>query len=554
LFVVGGGLFQSGVADALGHWLSRVAGKNEVRLMVVVMAVVAVLSAFMSSTGTVAILLPVVVSMAREANISPSRLLIPLAFASLLGGMLTLIGTPPNIVVSNQLVSEGLEPFGFFDFTPVGLMMLVIGILFMVFVGRHLLPNRPRRLSTPTSADEEETLSLVDLAEVYRLPGNLFRLRLRRHSPLVGQTLAEANLRARYQVNVLEIQSWPDQAALPGPVRPAGPDTILEAHDILYVQGTAEKVTGLAREENLGIRPVEEFGGRFASQELGLAEVLLPPRSRLIGQTLQEARFRDKYEVIVLAIMRLDKPLQTDLATTRLHFGDTLLVQGTWQKLNLLHHERQDFVVVGQPREMAEALRPTERAPVALAIMLGMLALMTFNLIPTVTAVLLAAAAMVLTGCLTMEDVYQTMNWESVILIAGMLPMATALQKTGGMQLMAEGLTAGLGSLGPYAVMIGLFVLTSAFSQFISNTATTVLIAPIAFQIAASLGVAPSAFLMAVAVAASTAFATPIASPVNTLVLEPGGYRFADYFKVGLPLQALMMLATAFFLPLLFPF
>jgi di/tricarboxylate transporter len=511
LFVVGGGLFQTGVANALGNWLARIAGQNEASLIVVIMLVVALLSAFMSSTGTTAVLLPMVVSLAWNAKISPSRLLIPLAFASLIGGMLTLIGTPPNIVVSNQLAHEGLEPFGFFAFTPVGLIMLVIGVAFMASVGRRLLPDRsPSRAYA--YADQADALSLSDLAESYQLPGNVFRLRVRRHSSLVGQTLAATNLRTRYHVNVLEVQPWPDGQALPSPARPVDPNSIIEVHAILHVQGKAEDVATLAREQALGILPDEEFGGRFISRELGMAEVLLTPRSRLIGQTLQQARFRDKYDVTVLAVMRLGEPLQTGLATTRLRFGDTLLVQGPWQKINVLREERHDFVVVGQPREMAEALRATKRAPVAVAIMVGMLALMTLNIVPTVTAVLLAAAAMVLTGCLTMEDAYRSMSWESVVLIAGMLPMATALQKTGGVQFIAHGLTTSLGRAGPLAVMAGLFVLTTIFSQFISNTATTVLIAPIAFQAALSLDASPHAFLMTVAVAASTAFATPITS------------------------------------------
>lgn len=554
LFVVGGGLFQTGVAVTLGRWLGRLAGASEVRLILVVMSTVAFLSAFMSSTGTAAVLLPVVVSLAWNAKVSPSRLLIPLAFASLLGGMLTLIGTPPNIVVNNQLVDAGLAPFGFFSFTPVGLVMVAIGAGFMVLVGRRLLPAQARRALAYVQPAETELLSVPDLTAAYRLAGNMFRLRVRRYSPLVGRKLSELGLRAKYRVNVLEIQCWPDDQDLPTPAMPVGPDTYIDEHDILHVQGSLDDVQRLAREQALGIRPDEDFRDRLISQELGLVEVLLTPRSRLNGRTLQEARFRDRYDVTVLAMLRMGEPVQADLATTPLRFGDTLLVEGTWEKVGLLREETRDFVVVGQPREMAEAARPARRAPIAVAIMVGMLVLMTLDLVPNVTAVLLAAAAMVLTGCLTMEDAYASMNWESVVLIAGMLPMATALQKTGGIQFIAGGLTASLGQAGPLAVMAGLFVLTSLFSQFISNTATTVLMAPIAFQVAASLGLAPHAFLMAVAVAASTAFSTPIASPVNTLVLGPGGYRFADYFKVGVPLQILVVVAALLILPILFPF
>jgi di/tricarboxylate transporter len=287
---------------------------------------------------------------------------------------------------------------------------------------------------------------------------------------------------------------------------------------------------------------------------LGMVEVLVPPRSRLVGHTLSELNFRDRYGVTVLGIKRMGEPLTGDLREIKLQFSDTLLVEGTWQKIGLLRDETQNFIVIGQPLEMEAAERPFKRANWAMIIMIGMLALMTFEIVPAVTAVLLAAAAMVLTGCLNMEDAYRGMNWESVVLIAGMLPMATALQKTGGVTYIADSLTTNLGDMGPVVLMAGLFILTSLFSQFISNTATAVLVAPIAFQSAITLGLDPHAFLMTVAVAASTSFATPVASPVNTLVLGPGGYRFGDYAKVGISLQLLILVVTLLILPVLFPF
>lgn len=552
LFVVGAGLFRTGVADALGQWLGRVAGASEVRLLVVIMLIVALLSAFISSTGTVAVFLPVVVSLAWSARISPSKLLIPLAYASLIGGMLTLIGTPPNIAVSSQLVAEGRTPFGFFAFTPIGLVMLAVGVLFMVFVGRHIMPDRgqPARSETP---DGSNGLSPTELVAAYQLPGNWFRLRVRRASPLIGQTLAVSNLRARYGVNVLEVQPWPEGRASPLPPRTAEPTIDIAARDILYVQGAPAEVAKLAQEQWLAVLPPETIDQALLTQELRVAEVLLTPRSRLIDHTLQEMRFRDAYKLTVLGILRMGEPLQGDLPAVPLRFGDALLVQGKREALAALRAEQRDFVVVGQPREMLAERSMSRRAPLAVAIMLGMLGLMTFGGFQTVTAVLLAATAMVLTGCLSMEDVYRRMSWESVVLIAGMLPMATALQKTGGVAFIASGLTAGLGAMGPLALMAGLFLMTSLFSQFISNTATTVLVAPIAFQVALSLGVAPEPLLMMVAVAASTSFATPIASPVNTLVLGPGGYRFADFAKVGVPLQILLMVMALLVVPLFFP-
>jgi di/tricarboxylate transporter len=557
LFVVGGALVQTGVADRMGTWLGRVAGTNEVSLIVIIMVVAALLSGFMSSTGTTAVLLPIVVSLARDARISPSKLLIPLALASLLGGILTLIGTPPNLVVSNQLVSEGLAPFGFFSFTPIGLVMLVIGILFMALVGRFLLPDRQKEEVTfaveENGSETNGTISIKDLAETYQLPGNLFRLRIRRSSPLLGRTLAEADLHNRYNITVLQIQHRADKYSLPGPPQPVTAATLLEAFDILHVQGAPQNVRRLARELDFTIT-ADESGGQAIAQEMGMVEVLLTQRSRLIGRSLAQVNFRAKYGLTVLGIRRMGQILEGRIIDIPLQFGDMLLVEGTWDRVRVLRRDARDYIVVGQPAEMAEAERPVRLGPVAIAIMLGMLILMTLEIVPTVAAVLLAAAALVLTGCLTMEDAYRNINWESVVLIAGMLPMATALQKTGGMAFIANGLTDNFGQMGPVAVMASLFILTALFSQFISNTATAVLVAPIAFQTAASLGIAPQPLLMAVAIAASTSFATPVATPVNTLVLGPGGYRFADYAKVGVSLQLIMLVATLLFVPIFFPF
>jgi di/tricarboxylate transporter len=552
LFVVGAALVQTGLADSLARWLGQVAGRSELKLLGITMVTAAFLSAFMSSTGTTAVLLPVVVSLAREARVSPSKLLLPLAFASLLGGLLTLIGTPPNIVVSNQLAVAGWAPFTFFSFMPVGLIMLALGLLFMLLVGRRLLPERVKAIVVTAAPDEH--LSLADLARSYELAGNLFRLRIRRSSPLLGHSLVEACLPENYGVTVIEIQSRPDKYSLPQPAKPAGPETILNAFDILHVQGSAADIRRLAREQDFAITADDAFQDQFISQELGLVEVLLPPRSNLIGHTLRQVRFRDRYGVTVLGLKQMGQPVLTNLAEAPLSFGDTLLVEGTWQKIQQLQDERRNFIVLDQPQEMVAAQRPTSRAPLALIIIVIMLALMSLEIVPNVTAVLLAAAAMVLTGCLTMDDAYRAMNWESVVLIAGMLPMATALHKSGGIDFLANALTSSLGSSGPIAVMAGVFILTAGLSLFMSNTATAVLVAPIALQAATTLTVQPYAFLMTVAIAASTSFATPVASPVNTLVLGPGGYRFGDYFKVGFSLQLLLFVATLLLMPLLFPF
>lgn len=597
LFVVGDGLFQTGVAAGMGQVVGRVAGQGQTRLLLVIMLMVALLSGFMSSTGTVAVMLPVVAGLAWDRGLSPSKLLIPLAIASLLGGMLTLIGTAPNIVVSNQLAAEGLEPFGFFAFTPVGLVMVVVGVLFMALWGRRLLPDRE---APGRPEDLSELPTVAELAQSYRVASLL--VRVPDGSTLEGVSLREASLPERFGVTVTQILPVEDERGprVPGartglrrrrPTRPRtvppasgtvppgsstappgsgtvhpgsgtvppgsstllpGPDTVLQGGDRLQVRAPAERAARFLRETGVELLPDE--AGALVGNQIGMAEVLLTPRSRLLGRTLVEIGFRERYRVTALAIRRMGAPLPDDPRETTLRFGDTILVKGPWSAIRLLAKESRDFVVVAEPREMHDALRPLARAPLALGVMGGMMLLMTTGLTAPVLAVLLAAVAMVVTRCVTVEDAYRSINWESVVLIAAVLPMATALEKTGAMALAVEGLGAVLADAGPRTLMAAMFVLTCTLSQVISNTATTVLVAPLAFGLAMAAGVAPEPILMSVAVAASAAFATPMATPVNTLVLGPGGYRFGDFFRIGSILQAVILVATLLVVPLVFPF
>jgi len=567
LFVVGEGLFQTGVAQAIGRLPARLAGNSEVRLLAVIMAMVALLSAFMSSTGTVAVMLPVVVGLAWERGIPPSRLLIPLAVASLLGGMLTLIGTPPNIVVSNHLAAMGREPFHFFTFTPVGLVMVVLGIGFMVLFGRRLLPERP----PPTGESGPPPTSVAALTEAYGLAGTLFRARVPRGSPMADRSIEDLQIRRRYAVNVVGVVGAdaaggiagvgrelgrrapiPRRRPSPPELRPTPPSTRFRAGDVVYLQGLPKAVAGFVGAQRLELLPDEN--GEDVPEGLGLVEVLLTPRSRLIGRTVEESGIREKYRVTVLSIRRMGEPIVENIGATTLRFGDTLLVKGGWDRIHMLQRERSEFVVTGVPAELDRAVRPYERAPVAVTILTVMMILMAFNIVAPVLAVLAAAAAMVVSGCVDGDEAYRSINWQSVVLIAAVLPIATALDTTGGMALIVGGLDGLLGQAGPLVLLAVLFVLTSAMSQVISNTATAVLLAPIAFQLALNLGAEPEPFLMTIAVAASTAFATPIASPVNTLVLGPGGYRFGDFFRIGVALQAILLVATLIVVPLLFPF
>ena len=546
LFVVGEGLFRTGVAFAIGNWLVRVGGTSEARVMILLMLVVAGLSAFMSSTGAVAIFIPVTLNLAAKAGIRPSRLLMPIAFASLIGGMLTLIGTPPNLVVSNQLIREGMEGFGFFEFAPIGLLVLLTGIAYMVFLGRKLLPKE----TGETRESVKNRLSLQDLIEAYGISDRLHRLRIKNDSPISALTVAQAAVQTRYGVTVLGIERRQHRRTM---IIPAGADTVLKAGDIIFVIDTAGDLDRMLQAERLERLNIESAYGGVAARELGVAEVLLTPRSTLIGQTLDKARFRERYGLTVLGILRNGKPVEGNLVQTELLFGDSMLVGGGWRQIELLQAERANFFVLNLPREIDEIAPNRSKAPWALCIIAGMLALMTFKLVPSVAAVLLAVLAMLFARCVSMKNAYASINWESLVLIAGMLPMATALEKTGGIQLIVNALVGSLGELGPIALMAGLFLLTTVFSQFISNTATTVLVAPIAMAAATNMGISPYPLLMTVAIAASTAFSTPVASPVNTLVLGPGGYKFNDFAKLGVPLQLLVMALTLLAVPVLFP-
>jgi len=557
LFVVSGAMFRTGVAERLGRWLGRVAGDGEGRIVLLVMLITALLSGVMSSTGTVAVMLPVVVALAWRARVSPSKLLIPLAFASLLGGMLTLIGTPPNVVVSELLSNRGAAPFGFFAFTPVGVAILLVGIAFMVLVGRRWLPAR-----APANPDERAVhISLAELTDRYGLPARVFRLHLPPGHELEGARLGALRWPERYQAQVLAIDTEPEAVRarqrsrrhLERSKRVAA-DTVIERGDRVLVQGHTDQVHQLVRDLGLTLEVIEHLDERVMPANLGVVEVLPTPRSRWLDRTLRELHFRERFGVQVVGVQRGGASIGEGLAELRLRFGDTLLVQGPRAAIDALKREQGDAVVLAEPENGGVAPEAARKAPIAIAIMLAMLVAMTAGWLPTVVVAGLAAIAMIATGCLSMEEAYRSMSWQSVVLIAGILPMATALEVTGGMRLVVDGLVANVGPYGPLAMLVGLFLLTSLASQVISNTATAVLLAPIAFEAAATLGVSPYPLLMTVALAASTSFATPVASPVNTLVLGVGQYRFGDFLRVGVVLQLLVLGVVVLLVPLFFPF
>ncbi|MBR9885533.1 MAG: SLC13 family permease [Oceanospirillales bacterium] len=543
LFVVGEGLFRTGVAAAAGNWLLRVGGRSETRLLTFLIPVVALLSAFMSSTGAVALLIPVVLSMARRSGMQPSRLMMPLAFAALIGGMLTLIGTPPNIVVSNALKAEGLKPFGFFEFTPIGLCILMVGMIYLIFVGRRLLP-------AASGSETEDEPDLNTLIRRYAIAGQLHKLVVQPMSPLAHKTPVEAALRTEHNLTVIAISRA--GRLLPAMI-PVLSNTRIEVADELWVYGTQEDIKRFCDSHQLERAGHPERDIKRMHQQFGVAEVLLPPDSPLEGRSVREGQFRERYGLSVIGLRRRNESLAINYRDTRLESGDTLLLAGSWDHVRALEG-RRGLVLLQTPAEFREIPSHGRHAPVALAILGLMLVCMTAGWLPALPTILLAALAMILTGCLNLTEALRSLNVTSLILIAGMLPLARAMETSGALGYVVEHLVAVLGGASPLVLSTGLFLLTSILSQFISNTATTVLVAPIALSTAQLLGVNPEPLMMTVAIAASTAFATPIASPVNTLVLAPGNYRFSDFAKVGIPLQLMALGVTLLVTPLLFPF
>ena len=557
LFVIGEGLVRTGIAYRMGDWLVKTAGNSEARLLVLLMLSVALLGSVMSSTGVVAIFIPVVLSIAARLKVPPARLMMPLSFAGLISGMLTLVATPPNMVVDSTLKREGLDGFSFFSFTPIGVVILVMGVSYMLVARRWL------SVRDGDSRPNEARRKLQDLIGDYRLAGREQRLRVLPDSPAVGRTLSDLNLRGRYRANVIAIER---QGRFSNEVLHPNATTLLNAGDVLLVdrhagapvaaegEGRAASTEAdIARE--LGLEALALRGAYFTDQsnEVGMAEVALPPDSGLIGKTTLETGFRRKHGLHVVGLRRERKAVEGNLLEERLRMGDTLLVAGPWKAVRLLQSQPQDFLVLSLPAEVDEVAPAVSRAPHALGCLFVMIVLMVTGVVPNVLAVLIACLLMGVFRCIDMPSAYKSIHWQSLVLIAGMIPFAISLERTGGVELAVNGLLDIFGGAGPRILLGGLFVLTALTGLFISNTATAVLMAPIALTMARHLDVSPLPFAMIVALAASAAFMTPVSSPVNTLVLGPGRYRFGDFVKIGVPFTILVLLVSVLLVPWLFP-
>lgn len=552
LFVVGGAIVQTGLAKKASGKLMMLAGDNEIGLFLLLMVVTAVIGAFVSNTGTVALMMPIVVSLAQKAKIRASRLLMPLAFASSMGGMLTLIGTPPNLVIQEALTESGHQPLGFFSFLPVGLVCIVVGIVVLLPLSKRFLNGRQRG---DDNGKARRRKTLDDLLEEYSLKDDLSVFTVTDASLVKDKSIVELDVQRRYGLSVLEVRRVKKtHAKLMKEVeqRLAGPDTRLMVGDIVYVSGNKQQAEQMAADMQLN-----KTSQPLAFYDIGIAEAVLMHNSRLCGKTLRDGGLRRLYSVNVLGMRRGDDYITRNLADLKLRQGDILLIQGKWKNISRIANLAEGILIMGQPLEEAARVTLDYKAPLAAAIMVAMILTMVFDFIPVapVTAVITAGLLMVLTGCIrSVEAAYKTINWESIVLIAAMLPMSVALEKTGASALVARMLADGLGQASPYALLAGVYFTTSLLTMFISNTATAVLMSPIALTSAMAIGVSPYPMLFAVTLGASMCFASPFSTPPNALVMQAGGYTFMDYIKVGLPLQIIMGLVMVFVLPLLFPF
>ena len=548
LFIIGDGLVRTGVATKMGAWLVSVAGNSETKMLVYLMLTVAGLGAFMSSTGVVAIFIPVVLSVSARMNTSPSRLMMPLSFAGLISGMMTLVATPPNLVVNSELLREGLHGFSFFSVTPIGLVVLILGIVYMLAV-RFMLKTE----NGESARDGRKRSTFRDLLREYHLTGRARRLAIRPGSPMIGQRLDDLKLRERYCANVIGVERWRRFRRVIVNVNGVSE---FRARDVLLIDMSASDVDLRQFCGEQMLEPMVLRGEYFADQALdvGMAEVSLIPDSEMIGKTVREIAFRTRFGLNIVGMKRDGEAMDGSVVDEPLQLGDILLVVGNWRQIALLAKRGRDFVVLNMPVEVDDASPAHSQAPHAIFCLVLMVALMLTDEIPNPIAAIIACLLMGKFRCINAESAYKAIHWPSIILIVGMMPFALALQKTGGVDLVVKGLMDVAGSEGPYLMLGCLFVMCAAIGLFISNTATAVLMAPIALAAAKSMGVSPYPFAMVVAMAASAAFMTPVSSPVNTLVLGPGKYSFSDFVKIGVPFTVLVMVVCVLLIPVLFPF
>ena len=544
LFVIGDGLVRTGVARQLGDWLIVKAGRSEIRLIVLLMVAVCGLGATMSSTAVTAIFIPVVLRISKSTGVGPGRLMMPLSFAALISGMMTLVATAPNLVVNGELERHGVEGFNFFSFTPFGLPVLVLGIIYMCFAHRWLPDTSEVKNSDDTN--------LATWIEQYKLADREYRLRVTDRSSLAGKTLEDLDLRHSSGASIVAVER--NRNFSREILRPTA-KMELRADDILLIDLFAPHGNIEMLRQQFALEALPLSGAYFTdqSQEIGMAEVLLLPTSDLVGKSVLETRFRTRFGLTVVGLRHGLVAREGSLLNEALAVGDTLLLIGPWKDIKKLRSDSRDLVIIKLPAELDEVLQVPGKAPHALACLALVVGLMVSGLVPNVQAALIGCLLMGALGCIDLVSAYRSIDWKTIVLIVGMLPFSIALERTGGIELAADGLRALTSGAGAHIVLATLFALTALLGMFISNTATAVLMAPVALALAHELDASPYPFAMIVALAASTAFMTPVSSPVNTLVVAPGNYTFGDFVRVGVPFSIVVLIVAVILVPWLLP-
>ncbi len=554
LFIIGEGLSQTGWTAQAGQKFVQWAGKSFPKLLIILTLGSGVLSGFVSNTGTVATLLPVTISSAWKMGTLPSKVLMPVAFGSNTGGLLTLTGTPPNIIVSNALVETGKEGFSFFEFGLIGLPLLIIALVYFRYVGHKLLP-RNQTNNKPVDIDS----TIHNWIEAYKIEDDYYRLRIRSLSPLIGTTFSDWDFERKYNVKVIRLKRrHPNRLKGTRPfIEFPTPTDDMRYHDIITVKGETEAINRLMITFRLGLLPLEpiadELKHNLINQEVGMTEVLVTPKSFLVGRTIQLGNYFKRFGVQLLGASRNNKPyLEKEIVVKA---GDGFIIRGTWEDIDNLKSQHENLVICGSPEGMAKNVENlTGKSYIALGALVIMILLLVFDIVPGSIAALISAGIVVLAGCIPISKAYNAVSWTSVIMIGAMIPMGMALQKTGAAQIAANSLVTSLGSIHPIMLLGGVFLLTTGLSQVINNSATAVLMAPIALLAASTLQLSPEPFMIAVAISASTAFLTPVGTTTNAMVMSAGGYTFVDYLKVGAPLLLIFLIVTLILVPVIWPF
>ena len=554
LFIIGEGLSQTGWTALAGEKFIKMAGKSKMKLLLITTLGSGLLSGVVSNTGTVATLMPVTIASAWSIGTLPSKLLMPVAFGSNTGGLLTLTGTPPNIIVNNTMLESGLEGFSFFEFGLIGLPLLILALLYFRFIGYRLLPsnktnNKPVNIST----------TLHQWIEAYKVDGDYYRLRVRSVSPFLNTKLGDWNLEKDYDITILRIKRrHPNRLKGNDPyIELPTDDTEFLYHDIITVKGNTEAINALMIKFRLGLLPLEpivnELRNNLINQEVGMAEILVTPQSALVGKNISSSHFFERFNVQLMAASRNAKPLIDGEITVKA--GDAFLIRGQWSAIDELKKHYEHLVICGSPEGMAKTVTNlTTKSYIALFSLILMITMLVFEIVPGSIAAMISAGIILITGCVPMTKAYKGISWISVVMIAAMIPMGIALQKTGTAELIANGLVDSLGSLHPIVLLGGVFLLTTTFSQVINNSATAVLMAPIVIIAANTLNISAAPFMIVVAISASTAFLTPVGTTTNAMVMTAGGYKFMDYLKVGAPLLLLFLITSLLLVPLIWPF